>query len=212
MDPQSKFTNVSGGVAGAVKLDHEGHAKGVAVFPNESVWLTEKEEILTANAPRNEADNPFVNGTFRCDVKSADAGHARPIGSKHANAEPPERPAEAGEGDPEGIDLRVETQAANEPPVQPPAPPAPPAPAAPPQPPTEPAPPPVEDPAAAESLAPVEEPKAPVTPAPEPGQSKRDARAAAPAPKAAPKPATPAPAAPAPAPTPAAAPKPAPSE
>lgn len=209
MDPQSKFTNVSGGVAGAVKLDHEGHAKGVAVFPNESVWLTEKEEILTANAPRNEADNPFVNGTFRCDVKSADAGHARPIGSKHANAEPPERPAEAGEGDPEGIDLRVETQAANEPPVQPPAPPAP---AAPPQPPTEPAPPPVEDPAAAESLAPVEEPKAPVAPAPEPGQSKRDARAAAPAPKAAPKPATPAPAAPAPAPTPAAAPKPAPSE
>lgn len=210
MDPQSKFTNVSGGVAGAVKLDHEGHAAGVAVFPNESVWLTEKEEILTANAPRNEADNPFVNGTFRCDVKSADAGHSRPIGSKHVNADPPERPAEAGEGDPENIDLRVETPAANEPPPQaaaePPAPPT--APTPPPQPPA----PPVEDPAAAESLAPVEEPKAPVTPEPEAGQSKRDARAQAPAPKAQPKPATPAAPAPAPAPTPAAAPKPAPSE
>lgn len=194
MDQKSKFTNVSGGVAGAVQLDHEGHAKGVAIFPGESIWLTEQEEVLTANAPRNESDNPFTNGSLRLDVRAVDAGHARPIGSKmdQPMEERPPLPPEASEGDPESIDLKVETGAPNDPPKQPePEPPAadtgaPPAPTGEPvagqRQPTEEAavveePAQAADPDAAESLAPKPAVTPPAAPEPKPGQSKRDARA-----------------------------------
>ncbi len=124
MDPKSKFKNVSGGVAGAIQLNHEGKAAGVPVFPGESIWLTEQEEILTANAPRNESDNPFTNGTFELEVRAEQAAHARPIGSSKdaAPAADPQPDTPAVEGaDPEGIDLRTEAGAANESPEQPPA-------------------------------------------------------------------------------------------
>jgi hypothetical protein len=121
MDPKSKFKNVSGGVAGAIQLNHEGKAAGVPVFPNESIWLTEQEEVLTANAPRNESDNPFTNGTFELEVRAEQAAHARPIGSSRepAPASDPQPDTPAVEGsDPEEIDLRTETRGANETPVQ----------------------------------------------------------------------------------------------
>lgn len=80
MEPKSKFRNTSGGVAGAVTLDANNQARGVPVYPDESIWLTEMEQMLTANAPRNEVDNPFTDGTFTLEVRSEDATHARPIG------------------------------------------------------------------------------------------------------------------------------------
>jgi hypothetical protein len=212
MEPKSKFKNVSGGVAGAIQLNHEGKAAGVPVFPNESIWLTEQEQVLTANAPRNESDNPFVNGTFQLEIKAEDAAYARPIGDTQ-QADPPPAPPEGepepppSEGDPEGIDLRQESGAANEPPPQetgaPPAPEGDPvagqrqpdeeaaaAPVAPPE--HEPQ---VEertivDPGADEGLEP-EPPRKPAVPEPKPGQSKRAARAVAQPPPAKPAPATP---------------------
>lgn len=219
LEPQSKFTNVSGGVAGAIKLNHKGEPHGVALSPGESIWLTEQEEVLTANAPRNPEDNPFTNGTYRLDVKAADAAEARPIGSRQeVQPPPPEQPPEAGEGDPEGIDLRTETTGPNEPPKQPaPDTGQPPAPTGEPvsgqRQPTEEAAvveetaaaPTPADPAADEPAVPPEPPKPAAAPAPKPGQSKRAARVETPA---APKPV----AAPAPAPTPAPAPAPTPAE
>lgn len=96
MEPKSKFRNTSGGVAGAIQLDHQNQAKGIPVYPNEEVWLTEQEQVLTANAPRNPEDNPFENGTFTLEVKAQDVAHSRPIGdlqevpAEYAGPEPPE--------------------------------------------------------------------------------------------------------------------------
>lgn len=109
MDPQSKFRNDSGGVAGAIKLDHKGEAVGVPVYPGDSVWLTEKEQVLTANAPRNESDNPFTNGTFTLEVKSEEATHARPIGDSQAAGEPAPEPEPSDE-----VEIREEQPAAGE--------------------------------------------------------------------------------------------------
>jgi len=208
MEPQSKFTNVSGGVAGAIKLNHRSEPQGVAVFPNESIWLTEQEEVLTANAPRNPEDNPFTNGTYRLDVRAADAAEARPIGSRQQEQPPapPQPAAEPGdEDDPEGIDIKVETTGVQDPPPQETGQAA--APDGEPvagqrQPteetavadaPTEAAPRAVVDPGEAERAVEPEPPKPPAAPAPKPGQSKRaartDAAAAQPAPATKPKPA-----------------------
>lgn len=85
MEPKSKFRNDSGGVAGAIQLDHRGEAKGIPVYPGESVWLTEQEQVLTANAPRNEEDNPFANGTFTLEIKAEDVATSRPIGDTQAD-------------------------------------------------------------------------------------------------------------------------------
>lgn len=191
MDPQSKFTNVSGGVAGAIKLNHRSEPQGVAVFPNESIWLTEQEEVLTANAPRNPEDNPFTNGTFRLDVRAADAAEARPIGSRQEEQPPapPQPAAEPGdEVDPEGIDIKVETTGVQDAPAQKtgqaPTPDGEPA-AGQRQPteetavadaPTEAAPQAVVDPGESERAVAPEPPKPPAAPTPKPGQSKRAAR------------------------------------
>lgn len=80
MEAKSKFKNTGKGVAGAVQLDHQNQAKGVPVYPGESVWLSEQEQVLTAQAPRNEEDNPFTNGTFTLEIKAEDVTTSRPIG------------------------------------------------------------------------------------------------------------------------------------
>lgn len=131
MDAKSKFKNVSGGVAGAVQLNHKRESAGVAVFPGESIWLTEEEEVLTANAPRNESDNPFTNGTFELEVKAEEAAYARPIGSAGESRDPEEgrrddearlqEQALSDQGDPEDIDLRKESTPPNAPVVPAPA-------------------------------------------------------------------------------------------
>lgn len=212
MDPKSKFKNVSGGVAGAIQVNHEGKAAGVPVFPGDSIWLTEQEEILTANAPRNESDNPFENGTFELEVKAEQAAHARPIGSSRspAPAADPAPDTPAAEGvDPEEIDLRTEAGAANEPPQQPEPEPEPVAAADPGLPtgaPPEPEGAPVvgrraetEESAEAEAVAAAPQTPPPASPEPVEGESKRQARQRAPKAQTAtpaPAPARPAPAAP----------------
>lgn len=123
-EPASKFQNTSPGVAGAVKLDLDGKPQGVPVRPKGEVWLTEQEQILTANAPRNEQDNPFTNGTFTLIAKGSELGNQRPIGddqNPQGTSDPDPEPTSV--IDPEEIDLREETlEPAAE---QPPAPPAP---------------------------------------------------------------------------------------
>jgi hypothetical protein len=55
-----KFTNPTTVYVGAVIYDEDGKRKGVPVAPGEAIWLSEREERATAEAPMNPADNPFV--------------------------------------------------------------------------------------------------------------------------------------------------------
>jgi hypothetical protein len=57
---KQQFRNNTGGWIGAVQIGVKGDEQGVAVEPGGTVWLSEAEQILTANAPRRPEDNPFV--------------------------------------------------------------------------------------------------------------------------------------------------------
>jgi hypothetical protein len=57
---QRKFINPTGGFVGANVFGPDGKPTAVPVEPGGEVWLTEAEERMTAEAPRNGADNPFV--------------------------------------------------------------------------------------------------------------------------------------------------------
>lgn len=66
MSPQiekQQFKNATQGWIGAVSIGPKGDEGGVAVEPGGTVWLSEAEQILTANAPRHAEDNPFIEQT-----------------------------------------------------------------------------------------------------------------------------------------------------
>jgi len=90
-DRKSKFQNDSQGVLGVVQFNVEGKPVGVPVPYHGIVFLSEEEQILTANAPRNESDNPFLNG-LRLLERGADMDRARPIGEDQANDAAPAEP------------------------------------------------------------------------------------------------------------------------
>lgn len=120
---KSKFSNTSNGVLGVVKLNIEDKPVGTSLRPKEEVWLSEKEQILTANAPRNEADNPFTNGDLTLVVRASDVATARPIGDLQEEPEvesEPEAPGDLGTAPDE------EQISEEKPPVPTPAPPPPP--------------------------------------------------------------------------------------
>lgn len=62
---KQQFRNESGGWIGVVLIGPKGDEQGHAVEPGQTVWLSEAEQILTANAPRRPEDNPFVPQTFQ---------------------------------------------------------------------------------------------------------------------------------------------------
>jgi hypothetical protein len=116
---RTEFKNVSGGVQGAVIVDVTGKPKGIPVRDGDSIWLTEAEEILTANAPRRDEDNPFTNGSFIVLTRASEAANRRPIGSRD-EAPTPVSGSEAGDpppwdtgNEPQALP-RVERQAAEE--------------------------------------------------------------------------------------------------
>lgn len=57
---KQQFKNNSGGHIGVVVIGPDGHERGASVRPDDTVWLSEPEQILTANAPRRAEDNPFI--------------------------------------------------------------------------------------------------------------------------------------------------------
>jgi hypothetical protein len=83
---KDEFINTTDGWLGAVQLNHLGQALGVSVEPGGSVFLTEEEQMLTANAPRDDADNPFVNGGLKLKTRAVEMRNRRPF-SEHAGAE-----------------------------------------------------------------------------------------------------------------------------
>lgn len=64
MELKRKFINQGLGWVGYVSIQADGKPKGMSLAPGEGVWLSEKEERLTAEAPQNAEDNPFV-ATFQ---------------------------------------------------------------------------------------------------------------------------------------------------
>lgn len=65
MELRQQFKNQSEGVVGAVKIHGPAkEPKGVPVAPGASVWLSRDEQILTAQAPADPANNPFTDGSL----------------------------------------------------------------------------------------------------------------------------------------------------
>lgn len=84
---KSEFENVSGGWVGVQVHDEgtRGGFRGIAVPPGGRVWLDEEEQIATANKPREDKDNPFVNGHLQLTAAKQEMQNRRPIGD---SAEP----------------------------------------------------------------------------------------------------------------------------
>lgn len=102
---ESKFRNTAKGVIGVVKIGLDGKPKGVPVSADDFVWLSEEEQVLTANAPRNDSDNPFTNGSLTLEVRGSEANTARPIGDDQQNLPPAEPAPETSEEVPEGDEV-----------------------------------------------------------------------------------------------------------
>lgn len=86
---KDEFTNATDGWLGVVQIDHMGAARGASVAPGGSVFLTEEEQILTANAPVGDADNPFINGALKLRTRAVEIRNRRPFG-EHPGAVVPE--------------------------------------------------------------------------------------------------------------------------
>lgn len=72
-----RFKNVTPEIHGAVILDADNRAKGIAVDPGEEIWLSIVEEQLTAEAPVLDKDNPFIKH-WECPVAWDE--HGNPTG------------------------------------------------------------------------------------------------------------------------------------
>lgn len=76
---KSGFTNKSGGHVGYTVVEN-GKEKALSARPDEEVFLSAEEQILTANAPRHEKNNPFTNGNLVLTTPSKQLANRRPIG------------------------------------------------------------------------------------------------------------------------------------
>lgn len=91
---KDEFINTSDGWVGVSTLKPNGEARGAAVEPGGSVFLSEEEQILTANAPRSDEDNPFANGSLVLARRAVDVPNRRPWGEHPGAPEPDETPVE----------------------------------------------------------------------------------------------------------------------
>lgn len=116
MQQKSEFRNDSEGQLGVVVIDN-GKERGIAVAPGRTIWLSEDEQVLTANAPRREQDNPFINGNLTLITEASEVGNRRPIGTsapepepEPENSEPESEPSED-EADPKQAQAEAKKQA-----------------------------------------------------------------------------------------------------
>lgn len=73
------FRNDSPGWLGVVTIGPKGDDRGTSVAPGDLIWLSEAEQILTANAPRKAEDNPFIEQTLTFGVDEEGAPVTRTI-------------------------------------------------------------------------------------------------------------------------------------
>lgn len=82
---KDEFRNETQGFVGVITIDN-GKERGVAVRPESTIWLSEQEQILTANAPRRDEDNPFINGQLKLVTKAQDVKNRRPLGNEEPSS------------------------------------------------------------------------------------------------------------------------------
>lgn len=105
---KTEFKNVSGGIIGVVTIEPGGKIVPLPVQPDATIWLSEEEEIATANAPQRSEDNPFINGQLQKVTDAADIKNRRPIGS--STQESPE----AAKQRQEALEAKAQLDAENE--------------------------------------------------------------------------------------------------
>jgi hypothetical protein len=90
---RSEYENTRDHFIGVMTEREDRKMKALAVAPNATIWLTEEEEIATANAPRSDADNPFINGDLKLLTPSKMVANRRPTGdTTKAQVPVPEAP------------------------------------------------------------------------------------------------------------------------
>lgn len=109
-EQRTEFENVSEGVIGVVVLNDDNKPHGTAVKPGETIWLSEREEILTANAPRRDEDNPFAKGWLVPRTRPHEVLNRRPIGSRSVMVDD-----EQAEDDTSGLPPREDLDQGNDP-------------------------------------------------------------------------------------------------
>lgn len=111
----TEFKNHSGGVLGVIKRDADGKLKGTSVGIEETIWLTEDEQVATANAPKRPENNPFTNGFLKVETEEGEIANRRPLrpaeGETPVAASPPE-PVEGEQADGEVNATATEEQVA----------------------------------------------------------------------------------------------------
>lgn len=78
---KSEFRNAGPGYTGVLVRGENGIGMtGISVAPGDKIWLDEDEQSATANAPRSDEDNPFINGRLELVTKATEVANRRPIG------------------------------------------------------------------------------------------------------------------------------------
>lgn len=85
---KSEFRNTTDHLLGVVLYDQDDKQYGGIVHAGETVWLSEKERIATANAPKLDADNPLANGNLVLVTEARDIKNRRPIGEEKVEEAP----------------------------------------------------------------------------------------------------------------------------
>ena len=80
LDGKAEFRNTTTGFIGAITYTPSGEEKAIAVAPGDTVWLSEDEQELTANAPRLADDNPFLSRPF--EVRDPNTGELLESGER----------------------------------------------------------------------------------------------------------------------------------
>jgi hypothetical protein len=73
------FENQSGGYCGVVTISATGEEKALPVAPGQRIALSRDEQVLTANGPRDPADNVLANGTLQLVAEAQDLESLRPL-------------------------------------------------------------------------------------------------------------------------------------
>ncbi len=76
------FENRCGHLYGVAFHDDRGKRVGVSLKPGDEIVLTEDQQREVARAPRDPADNPFVNGTLVLVAEGDGLDDKRPIGTQ----------------------------------------------------------------------------------------------------------------------------------
>lgn len=77
---KQEFRNATPGTIGVVVIQ-QGKEQALPLVAGATIWLSEEDQIATANAPARDEDNPFVSGALEAVGKPEGLKNRRPIGT-----------------------------------------------------------------------------------------------------------------------------------